>query len=225
MSLSNTFAEDLLKLIFQAVAIANIADDAASGPLTHLYLALHTGDPGETGDQTTNECDYTGYNRVAHIRDASNWTVTGPSVSPAANITFPACTGGAADVVTHVTVGTASSGAGKVLVRGVLGGFAKPFTVTAADDTLVVPDIAFAVDDRCTVSPLKNQSLPAGITEGTVYFIKTASGSAITLSTTSGGSTLNITANGAGLIRKVTPLTVSSGVTPILSSSMAITFD
>src|SRR5574343_967927 len=93
-SKGNTFENDFLKLIFQATAIANIADNASSSPLTNLYLSLHTSDPGEAGSQTTNETAYTGYARVAVARSGSGWTVTGNSVSPAANIDFPACTGG-----------------------------------------------------------------------------------------------------------------------------------
>jgi len=46
-----------LKLLFQAVAIANIADNAASSPLTALYISLHTADPTDTPatEQTQNE--------------------------------------------------------------------------------------------------------------------------------------------------------------------------
>jgi hypothetical protein len=47
MSMGNTFENDIAKLIFNATAIANIADNAASSPLTSLYVALHTADPGE----------------------------------------------------------------------------------------------------------------------------------------------------------------------------------
>lgn len=50
MSKGNTFELDFLKLVFNATAIANIADNAASSPLTSLYLALHTADPGEAAD-------------------------------------------------------------------------------------------------------------------------------------------------------------------------------
>lgn len=89
MSKGNTFENDLVKLIFQATAIANIADNAASSPLTNLYVSLHTADPGETGDQTTNETAYTGYARVAVARSGSGFTVTNNSVSPAANIDSP----------------------------------------------------------------------------------------------------------------------------------------
>lgn len=118
MSKGNTFENDLLKLIFNATAIANIADNAATSPLTNLYVSLHTADPGEAGDQTTSEISYTGYARVAVARTSGGWTVTTNSVSPNANIEFGAMTGGAGGTVTHVGIGTASSGAGKLLYSG-----------------------------------------------------------------------------------------------------------
>ncbi len=118
MSKGNTFENDLLQLIFNATAIANIADNAATAPLTDLYVSLHTGDPGEAGDQTTNEIAYTGYARVAVARTSGGWTVSANSVSPAANIDFGEMTGGAGGTVTYFAVGTASSGAGKILYSG-----------------------------------------------------------------------------------------------------------
>lgn len=113
----NTFENDLLKLIFNATAIANIADNAATSPLTNLYVALHTADPGEAGDQTTSEATYTGYARVAVARSGAGWTVTGNSVSPAATITFGACTAGT-NTITYMSVGVATSGASKILYYG-----------------------------------------------------------------------------------------------------------
>jgi len=120
MSKGNTFENDLLKLIFNATAIANIADNAATSPLTSLYLSLHTADPGEAGDQTTSETAYTGYARVAVTRSGAGWTVTGNSVSPAANVDFGECTASPGGAITHAAVGTASSGAGKLLYSGAL---------------------------------------------------------------------------------------------------------
>lgn len=117
MSLGNTFENDLWKLIFNATAIANIADNAASSPATNLYLSLHTADPGETGGQTTNETSYTSYARVAVARTSGGWTITNNSASPVANIDFPACTGSTA-TITHFAVGTDSTGAGKLLLSG-----------------------------------------------------------------------------------------------------------
>jgi len=120
MSKSDAFETDLLKLIFNGVAIANLADNAASGPLTKLYLALHTGDPGEAGNQSTSEVNYTGYARVAVDRTSSGWAVTGNSVSPVAPIEFGEMTAGTPGTATYASVGTAASGAGKILYRGAL---------------------------------------------------------------------------------------------------------
>src|SRR5690349_4653937 len=46
-SIGNTAENDIMKLLFNATAITNIADNAASSPLTNLEVSLHTADPGE----------------------------------------------------------------------------------------------------------------------------------------------------------------------------------
>jgi len=117
MSKSNAFENSLLKLIFNATAIANLADNAASSPLTSLYVSLHTADPGEAGDQSTSEATYTGYARVAVLRTSGGWTVTNNSVSPVANIDFANCTAGT-NTITYFGVGTASTGAGVLYYSG-----------------------------------------------------------------------------------------------------------
>jgi hypothetical protein len=119
MSKGDVFEADFLALIFNATPIANIADNAAASPLTQLFVALHTTPgPAETGNQTTNEISYTGYARVAVNRNSGGWTVGAGTVSPAAAITFGAMTAGAGGTVTHFSIGTATSGTGKVLYEG-----------------------------------------------------------------------------------------------------------
>lgn len=135
-ALGNTFENDLAKLIFNATAIANIADNAAASPLTNLFVALHTADPGEAGDQTTSECTYTSYARVSVARTAGGWTVTNNSVSPAATISFPAATGGT-NTATYASVGVATSGASKILVYGAI-------TPTIAITSGVTPQLTTA---------------------------------------------------------------------------------
>lgn len=120
MSKSKIFENDLLKLIFNGTAITGIADNASDTPLTNLYLALHTSDPGENGNQSSNEVSYTGYARVAVSRSAGGWTVTSNSVSPTNAIEFGEMTGGAPGTATHVSIGTHSSTSGKILYRGAL---------------------------------------------------------------------------------------------------------
>ena len=118
---SDTFEADILKLIFNGTAIGNIADNTVTSPLTSLYISLHTADPTDTGNQTSNEATYTSYARVAVARTTGGWTVaTAAGVTtakPVAAITFPAATGGSS-TITHFAIGTASTGTGKVLYAG-----------------------------------------------------------------------------------------------------------
>ena len=120
MSKSNTFEDDLLKLIFNGTPIANLADNATASPLTALYIALHTADPGEAGQQNTNEVSYTGYSRVSVARTTAGWEVTNGSVSPKAAIEFGEMTAGTPGNAVYASVGTHATGGGKILYRGAL---------------------------------------------------------------------------------------------------------
>lgn len=120
MSKTNSLENGLLELLFKNTNFANVGDATGvrgSSTAGSLYFSLHTGDPGETGTQTTSECAYTSYARVAVARSGSGFTVTNNSVSPAANVDFPAATGGS-ETATHFGIGTASSGTGILLYKG-----------------------------------------------------------------------------------------------------------
>jgi hypothetical protein len=122
MSLSNTSETALLTLLFNNSAWANVGDASGLQPSAtagSFYVALHTADPGEAGNQTTSEASYTGYARVAVARSGAGFTVSGNQVSNAATVQFNECTAGSA-TVTYFTVGTASSGTGSVIYRGAL---------------------------------------------------------------------------------------------------------
>jgi hypothetical protein len=119
MPFGDTFADDIAKLILNATAIANIADNASASPDTNTYMALHTGDP-VAGTQNTSEISYTGYARVALARTSGGWTIAGRVASPAADTTFGAMTAGAGGTVTFVSIGRLTSGAGKILFSGAL---------------------------------------------------------------------------------------------------------
>lgn len=105
MSKTNAFENSLLLLIFNATPIADIAADDQTSPATTLTVSLHTADPGEAGTMTTSEAAYGSYARVTVARTSGGWTVTGNSVSPAANIDFPQASSGT-ETITHFGVGT-----------------------------------------------------------------------------------------------------------------------
>lgn len=119
MSMSNAAETALLQLIFNNTNWANVGDATGlrgSTTAGSFYVALHTADPGEAGDQTTSEATYTGYARVAVARSAGGWTVSGNNVSNTAAVTFGACTAGSS-TVTYASVGVASAGASQIIAR------------------------------------------------------------------------------------------------------------
>jgi len=117
---TTTACNKILALIFNATAWANMADNAAASPFTNLYLSLHTADPGVGGSQTTNETAYTNYARIAIVRSTSGWSVpSAGATSNAALAQFAQC-GVTGATITHVAIGTSSSGAGNVLYAGAL---------------------------------------------------------------------------------------------------------
>lgn len=117
MSISNTTETAIMKLVFQAVAWGNYADNAATTPETNIVCALHTADPADTGTMATSEATYTSYARVNVARTTGGWTEASGTVTPVATISFPAGTGGTG-TVTHFSTGKSGGGASAILWSG-----------------------------------------------------------------------------------------------------------
>lgn len=120
MPKSTTFCNDFLALIFNATAIADLAENDTSSPAANLYLSLHTADPGVGGSQETNETVYTNYLRIAVARTTGGWDAPSSGATQNAALAQFAQCGVTGATLTHVAIGTASSGAGKVLYAGAL---------------------------------------------------------------------------------------------------------
>ena len=122
MSASNAFETSLLGLIVTNVDAANVGDAAGlqnSAAAGVFWIGLHTADPGEAGDQTTNETAYTNYARQDEARDTVQWTVTNDTADNDNAIGFP--TGGASGAtLTHFALGSASTAAGNLFLSGAL---------------------------------------------------------------------------------------------------------
>ena len=217
-----TIRNDLQRLIYNATAIGNLADNAATSPLTNIQYALHTAWPGLAGDQTTSEISYTGYARVAVARTSGGHTVTGNSVSPVAAVTFGQMTAGTGGTATHATSGFAASGASKVIDCFVLGSRLGPFSAVVSGNAITIPGLTgVAVNDRWIAHAVDGSSLPGGVTEGTSYFVITVTGDVITVSATLGGASITISSAGDGLAYRSTPIVTTNGVTPQLTTGMA----
>lgn len=141
MSIANATETAILKLVFQAAAWANYADNAGSSPQTNISVAIHTADPGDSGDQTTNEAAYTSYARVSVARTSGGWTETSGSISPVSTIAFPSGTGGSG-TATYFSTGKTGGGATAILWSGIvtpnitMGSGISPQLTTATTITL-----------------------------------------------------------------------------------------
>jgi hypothetical protein len=217
MAKGSTYANDLLKHIFQNAAIPLVGD--ASGLLPSatagsLYVSLHTADPGVGGSQTTSEANYTGYARVAVARTSGGWTVSGNQASNTAAITFGLCTAGS-NTIGWFAVGTDSSGAGKVLYSFPLVTAYFTSTGETTASRILAPGSTFSANDPVIFGAAPAGSMPSPLVVGTIYFVKTVlSADSFTVSATSGGTLITITADGAAMVGRISTLAISSGITP-----------
>ena len=143
MSATNVFENGLLSLIFENADYANVGDAGGlRGSVTAgvFWVSLHTADPGETGTQTSSESAYTNYARTSVPRSTSGWTVAAGVADNDSAVTFPLC-GVTGSSVTNFGIGSASSGAGNLFLKGpsvlsVSNGVTPSFAGGALDITL-----------------------------------------------------------------------------------------
>lgn len=142
MAFATSFRNLLALLLFNATAISNVADNAATSPITSVFCSLHTADPS-SGNQTTSEATYTSYARVGVLRTSGGWSCSAGVVTNVSGINFPACTGGS-NTISHVGLGTLTSGTGSLWVGGAV-------TSSLAVSTGITPQFA-ASGLSCTIA-------------------------------------------------------------------------
>jgi hypothetical protein len=226
MSKANGWENDILELLFKNTTIANWGDATGLRGTTSagsLFWSLHTADPGEAGTQTTSEAAYGAYARVATARSGAGFTVTNNSVSPAANVDFPQASSGS-ETETHFGIGRDTSAAGRLAYSGVIGSAPKPGTGDTAD-LFTAPVHGLTTDDRVIFEAIEGQTLPAGITAGTRYWVIAGglTADAFKFSTTQSGGAVDITASGVAMCFKSLAIVVTTNVTPRLTTVSAIT--
>ncbi len=120
MPKSTPTANSILALLFNGTAWADIAENDASGPITLLYVRLHTGAlaAGDPGNQA--EATYGAYAAISVARTTGGWSVPAGGITDnVAAILFDECTSGS-NAISHVSINKAASGAGPCLYSGAL---------------------------------------------------------------------------------------------------------
>lgn len=174
----------------------------AVSTLTNVYVALF--------DSAGAELSGSGYARKTVAANQTNWPAAASrTIANGVVIDFDPASGtpGTWSDIYRAKLMDASS-SGNVLYQGFLGSDrGKAFTAIDAGDVITVPGHALVVNDRAVILAIDDSTLPTGLTDELLVYIKTVSGNDVTVSLTEGGAAIDVTAAGSGLIKKVTPKT------------------
>jgi hypothetical protein len=130
--------------------------------------------------------------------------------SGAITIDVPAGTYGFIGLFNTVTGNSAGNYLGYVPINGSIKGFG---TVDAADvtaNTVTSNGHGLANTDRVQLFNVFAETIPAGVTEGTLYYVVGAATDTFQVSLTSGGAAVDITGQGEVFWQKVIPETFAS---------------
>lgn len=166
---------------------------------------------------TATEADYTGYGTRPAISFGAAASTTPTGGRQKANdvaVTFPQNTGITQDVIAF-GVETAST-AGTRRAIGFLD--SDPPIIGTADTADLITAYAHGLqtDQRVFVLASPGAVIPTGLTENTAYFVLAAglTADAFSLSTTSGGAAVNITAGGAAMFIPYKAVTIAANAMP-----------
>lgn len=181
-------------------------DESVSGAITHVGVGNLT-DPGTGTNYGGTEA--TG-GSPTYARQAVTWAAaSGGTKSNSGALTFDVPAGTYAFLLFfNASTGNTNTYLGYVPLNGTVKGFFSVDT-TLTNDTLFSVAHGLADGDRVQLFNVFSESLPTGLTEGTVYFVVNSATNSFKVSTTSGGAAVDITAvgGGEGYFQKVIPET------------------
>lgn len=168
------------------------------------HVSLHSGDPSTTGAN-----EVTG-GSPAYARIAVTWNAASAGTrtnTGALTFDVPAST-----TVYHIGLWSAIT-SGTFYGYFPVGGYAPmAATVLASTDVITSYAHGLTTDNRVIVFDVQGVGVPAGLVEGTVYYVLAAglTADAFTVSTSSGGASAAITADGEIYVMRVAPETFTS---------------
>lgn len=209
---------------FNATAL-NVMLDALDESATQItHVGIHTlTDPG-TGT-TANAGEATG-GSPAYARQSVTWAAAASGTkSNSGSLTFDVPSG----TYGFFTFWNASTG-NTTNYRGYapFGGGTKGFfsvDTTLTNDQLLSVAHGLADNDRVMLFNVFSETLPTGVSEGTVYFVVNSATNTFKVSTTQGGSAVDITAvgGGEGFWQKVVPETFAGqGQITVAASALVL---
>jgi hypothetical protein len=195
--LGTTMANALLDMVFRNQAFTAI---------TGIKASVHNADPGTSGSN-----EIVGTTR----QDVTFNAASGGNVAVSANVPFTNMPG--SDVL---YVGYWASD-GRFIGSGPNGAL-KDFTATASDDTFTSAGHGYS--DGMSVALLAPSvgSLPSGVSADTIYYVRDSASNTFKLTTSPGGTAINLTADGSGRVRRAQRVATGEIFTILAGSTVGI---
>lgn len=185
---------------------------------TTRAIKLHTGPPGDAG--TANAATETTRKAVTFAAASGGATSSSAQAQwTGYNAGGGGTGGGQTETITHWSMWDSTT-TGNCLATGPLGGVA-PFTASVdTADLFTAQGHGLAAGNTVEVYALPGNSLPAGLAADTAYYV-IASGlttSAFKISTTAGGTAVDVTAAGTCVVQRYIGKVVNDGDTVTIAS-------
>jgi hypothetical protein len=175
-----------------------IDESATTNGVTHIAILTSAADPGTGTNSTGTEA--TG-GSPAYARQAVTWAAAASGTkSNSGALTFDVPAGTYAFFgLFNASTGNTNNYKGYIPFGGAsaLKGFFSVDT-TLTNDTLFSRAHGMSDGDRVILYNVFSETLPTGVTEGTVYFVVNSTTDSFKVSTTSGGAAVDITGVGGG---------------------------
>lgn len=184
-------------------------DESVSGAATYIGIGNLT-DPGTGTNYAGTEA--TG-GSPAYARQPVTWAAaSGGQKGNGGALTFDVPAGSYGFLLLfNASTGNTNNYLGYLPINGSIKGFFSVDT-TLSNDQLFSVAHGLADGDRVQLFNVFSESLPTGLTEGVLYYVVSSAANTFKVSTTLGGSAVDITAvaGGEGFFQKVVPETFGS---------------
>lgn len=184
-------------------AMLDALDESAT-QITHIGIHTLT-DPGTSTNANAGEA--TG-GSPAYARQAVTWgaAASGQKANTGA-LTFDVPAGTYGFLTFWNASGTANSGnfRGYAPLNGTVKGFGTVDTAGITSDAIQSAAHGLVDNDRVMLFNVFGESLPTGLTEGTIYHVVSSATDSFEVSATQGGASVNITGQGELYFQKVVP--------------------
>jgi len=165
--------------------------------LDSLEIALLNTMPADDGTGFS-EPSGNNYARVTRNPSDANYNISTDIVSNSADITFNVLTGPIGEIVGWATF----DGGGTIRWAQDAGDLPVAASVAASNDTFTRASHGFANNQLMRVFALEGLALPGGVSEDTTYHVINVTTDTWQLSTSSGGSAIDITSDGCLNVRR-----------------------